>query len=456
MGLKEIVDSLVPSFLRKIHEAVTERRVREAYAPVEGSEWPRGFETPSRWEWRRISGDVAAGDDLDAEGHRAILRRAYAAWCRSPLAGQIVNLTTWFVMGKGLGFQAKDSRVQEALMGFWKDPVNDLHSLQHWMSNELQIYGELFIRFFINPLDGRVRVRLVDPVEIREVVTDPEDMRTPVAYLREYRRKALPSEWIEAFEDHGMGLPPMMDETVKEVIGAEDILHVKVNNVSNRKRGLSELYRVLPWLDAYERWLEDRLTINRARGAFVFLRKVPAAADRVGGPFNVDSSGKYQVPKPGSILVVHEAEDWEVLSPNIGADDAKEDGRALKLMIAAGSGIFEHYFGDPSTGNLATTRSMELPMVKKFEDRQRQFEGVFRDIYQRVVDAGIAAGTLPPDVDKTIDVSFPPIVPEDVALLTKTLIEQVVAGLLSKDSARRMIPWIDDPSREAETVGSES
>jgi len=444
----------MPPILRRAHEA-SEERMREASSSIEGGEWPGGYGAPGRWEWRRISSDVAAGE-LDAEGHRAILRRAYAAWCRNPLAGQIVNLTTWFVMGKGLGFAARDARVQRALIRFWNDPDNDMPVMQHWMSNELQIYGEIFCRFFISPIDGSVRIALVDPIEILEVVTDPDDIRKPVAYLREYRRRGLPEEWIDAFDSHGgIGVFPLTDELVKEVINVEEILHVKVNNVSNRTRGLSELYRVLPWLDAYARWLEDRLSINRARATFVFLRKVPTVPSRAGGPFETDSTGKYRVPKPGSILVVHEGEEWQVLAPKIGADDAKEDGRALKLMVAAGRGIFEHYFGDPATGNLATTRSMELPMVRKFEDRQRLFESVFGKVFQRVIDAGIAAGTLSPDVDRTVDINFPPIVPEDVALLTKTLVKQVDSGLLSKDSARRMIPWIGDATHEAEAVEEE-
>jgi hypothetical protein len=139
----------------------------------------------------------------------------------------------------------------------------------------------------------------------------------------------------------------------------------------------------------------------------------------------------------------------------VGADDAKEDGRAIKLMIAAGSGIFEHYFGDPSTGNLATTRSMELPMVKKFEDRQRLFEGLFRKVFESVIESSVTAGVLPSDVDRTVEVSFPPIVPEDVSLLTKTLIDQVDAGLISKESARRMIPWVGDPSGENKSIDEE-
>jgi hypothetical protein len=455
MGLKEIVDSIVPPILRKLHHAASGEKVQESYSPVEGSEWPLAPDAVSRWEWRSISRDIFGGGELDPEDHRAILRRAYAAWCRNPLAGQIVNITTWFVMGKGLGFGARDDRVKEVLSRFWRDPENDMQSMQHWMSNELQIYGELFIRFFVNHLNGTMRMALIDPAEIREVVTDPNDVRKPVAFLREYRRRAIPDEWTGAFRGQNDGFP-MQDEEAREVIDASEILHVKVNNVSNRTRGMSELYRVLPWLDAYERWLEDRIALNRARGTFAFLRKVPTSPEKVGGPFQSDSTGRYIIPKPGSILVVHEAEDWQVLSPSIGADDAKEDGRALKLMIAAGSGIFEHYFGDPSTGNLATARSMELPMVKKFEDRQRLFEGVYGRIFQRVIDAGISAGVLPADVDRTVEVNFPPIVPDDVALLTKTLVEQVNAGLLSKDSARRMIPWIDDASREAESVEREA
>lgn len=462
MGLRDIVDSLVPRPLRRIRDAVVgncEGKTNEiviSEGTAEGSESSFDPAYADRWEWRKISRDVGAGDELDTSAHHAIMRRAYSAWCRNPLAGQIVNLTTWFVMGKGLGFTAQDERVQKVLKKFWSDHDNDMPVMQHWMSNELQIFGEIFLRFFRNPIDGSIRMALVDPMEIVEIVTDPDNVRKPVCYLREYKSPGVPSEWIDSFAQHGnLAWFPVEDTPVREIVDADEIHHVKVNNVSNRKRGLSELYRILRWLDVYERWLEDRMSINRARGTFAFLRKVPVAPDRAAGPFETDSSGKYIVPKPGSILVVHESEEWEILSPSVGSDDAREDGRAIKLMIAAGSGIFEHYFGDPSTGNLATTRSMELPMVKKFEDRQRLFENLFSRIFQRVIESSVKAGVLPADIDRTVEVSFPPIIPEDVAMLTDTLVNQVEAGLLSKDSARRMIPWIGDPSREAEVVGRE-
>jgi len=454
MKLKDIVDGLVPPMLKRVHDAISNSKVSES-AGVEGAETSESNPS-SRWEWRTISRAFDSEEELSPEEHREILRRAFSTWCRNPLAGQIVNITTWFVMGKGIGYSAKDEQVGKAIDRFWNDPENDMLAVQHWMSNELQIYGELFIRFFVNPINGAIRIGLIDPLEIRDIVTSADNIRKPVAYLREYGKPSTPSEQMDEFKARGtLGSLSLGDNMVREIIDADEILHVKVNCVSNHKRGISELYRVMRWLDAYDRWLEDRISLNRARGAFAFLRKVPTVPDRASGPFQTDSSGNYITPKPGSILVVHEGEDWQVLSPSIGSDDAREDGRAIKLMIAAGSGIFEHYFGDPSTGNLATARSMELPMVRKFEDRQRLFENVFGKIFQRAIDAGILAGTIPASVDRNVEINFPPIMPDDVALLTDTLVSQIEAGLISKASARRMIPWIGNASAEASAIEKE-
>jgi hypothetical protein len=461
MDIKRIAEAIIPHIISRLKER-SEQAGRESAggsvqesAGVEGSEWNLSPAEISRWEWRRISSDVG-DEDLSPDARRAIQQRAYKAWCTNPLAGQIVNLTTWFVMGKGVGFAARDPHVQDLLGRFWNHPDNDMSVMQHWMSNELQVYGEIFVRYFVNPISGEVRIAMIDPLEIRDILTDPQNVRRAVSFLREYQKPPSPDQSSVEFLSRGeSGLTSLTLESAREVIDADQILHVKVNNVSNQKRGISELYRVLRWLDAYDRWLEDRISINRARGTFAFLRKVPTAPLRASSPFQTDASGKITIPKPGSILVVHQGEDWEVLSPGIGADDAREDGRAIKLMIAAGSGIFEHYFGDPSTGNLATARSMELPMVRKFEDRQRLFENVFSKIFQRVIDAGLRAGMIPVDADRTVDVNFPPIMPDDVALLTDTLIDQVEAGILSKESARRMIPWISDAAAEAEAVGRE-
>jgi hypothetical protein len=60
-------------------------------------------------------------------------------------------------------------------------------------------------------------------------------------------------------------------------------------------------------------------------------------------------------------------------------------------MVAAATGIMEHYFGDPSTGNLATSTAMELPMLKQFEGRQQLWWDVLTDLVDYVIEASARA-----------------------------------------------------------------
>jgi hypothetical protein len=41
-------------------------------------------------------------------------------------------------------------------------------------------------------------------------------------------------------------------------------------------------------------------------------------------------------PEPGSVIIHNEAEQWSAVKPEINANEAVEDGRAIKLMIAVG------------------------------------------------------------------------------------------------------------------------
>lgn len=123
-----------------------------------------------------------------------------------------------------------------------------------------------------------------------------------------------------------------------------------------------------------------------------------------------------------------------------GATTSAEDGRRLLLMVSAATGVFEHYFGDPSTGNLATATSMERPMEMMFTERQRLWVDTIRSILEFVVDwaarapngmlhtgskievddegeetviLAIDPGTQEP-IDRTVEVSFPPLLEKSV------------------------------------------
>jgi hypothetical protein len=122
-------------------------------------------------------------------------------------------------------------------------------------------------------------------------------------------------------------------------------------------------------------------------------------------------------------------------------------------MICAASGIFEHYFGDPSTGNLATAKTMELPMVKKFVILQTIWRDVYLKLLNYVIDRKIEAGVLPgrveldpknkrkkyiTDLDRTIDIDFPPILEEDLAVWATALQTASSTGLISEETAAKL------------------
>ena len=428
--IQKIIDSFKPK--------TTEKTLRE---------WSSYRVDP--YEWQPLN--VRRGkSDFTPMSRKEMFDNAFDAWMNDPLAGHIVNLNTWFAMGEGITFSADDDRAQELIHEFWSDPESRWDLKQIQISDELQVFGEVFLRLFINPLSGKIKAALIDPREIVDIAFDSSGQ--PNKYLRAFTRRIYnddPDSFTGTFE--------FETEDEEEEIASPEIMHIAVNRLSSGSRGVSELYRILPWLDLYSQWLRDRVALNRVRSSFAYLRKVPGSPAQAKEVFEKDpSTGRYKPPQAGSVLVVNEGEEWQVLHPSIGADDAQEDGRALKLMIASGSGIFEHYFGDPSTGNLATTRSMELPMLKKFEARQRLLGGFYRTLFKRVIETAKSAGRLPSDTSSKVEVEFPPIVKSEIKEITSTLIDQLDAGLISKRRALSLNPWVEDIESEIEKIENES
>jgi len=122
--------------------------------------------------------------------------------------------------------------------------------------------------------------------------------------------------------------------------------------------------------------------------------------------------------------------------------------------------IFEHYLGDPSTGNLATATAMELPMLKLFEFEQQVWEDVIGDLVTFVVlqalrygprelralgsvKVDLAGGSplwaVEPkgDVDLTVAASLPPIVQSDVAVWANALSSIAQAEVMT---GQQMVP----------------
>lgn len=403
--------------------------------------------------WRLIGDPGGTGAWADPTQIKEVQREAQNWWLKDPLLGQAVNLKRYFILGPGMSFTAEDPECDAALRGFWNDPANRLFFAQGEWFDSLAVYAELALRFYQAP-DGSVQVRLIPVTEIADVITDPEDRHRLLYLRRQWTRRT--------FDQAGKSYH---EEAVDELIPGEEVLFVAVNHPPGWVRGVSPFYRAIPWAKAYAEWLQDRARLNKAKGAWAWLRRIKGGAAalakstqdlaaKIGGAVRTTSgtgTAELPPPKPGSVITTNEGVEWDVINSRVGADDAKEDGRALKLQICAALNVFEHYFGDASVANLASAKAMELPMRREYEWWQGLMAWILRQVFQRVLEAQVRAGRLPETftvakqvwrdgavveettekqtVDCHIDVNFPSLKGEDNRL------DQVKAAQIEQQMA---------------------
>ncbi len=355
-------------------------------APEDDSGW-RAMAVASPLGLRAIQ-----GTERDLLDWRELLRAAYEAYCTNPLAYAVIEQGTNFVLGGGVRVVARDPRAQRVLDRFWADPENRMDERVYSIQTELALFGEQFLRFFVDPLTGRVVLRQLDPLYVEAIETDPEDLERPLRYL--YRPPVAAA---------GAGAAGVGGDGDGQWIPASEVLHVAINRVSNALRGRSDLAPLLPWLRRYRDWLTDRVRQNRYKGAFLWEVTVQGADRAQLDRLRAELAAP---PEPGSVLFHNEAETWRAVQPQIGAGEVRDDGRAIRLMIATGAGVPEHYLSEGGNANRATAAEMGLPAIKRFQRRQELLRSVIERIVKRVLDEQQRAGRLGPRVDRSFAVEF--------------------------------------------------
>lgn len=360
---------------------------------------------------------AATGEVIPAANRKAnvLLSRLY--YTKDPLARQAIRLWTDYTFGSGMNWQAKEESTQKALEGFWDAKANQsVLSVrgQRKSSDKLLVDGEIFFALFM--AKGEAKIRRIDPLEISEIVTNPDDVEDVRFYKREWTdSQGKPHATIYRSFNNPKG------EETKDSLGANVkqtdeafVYHLAYNTIGQRGNPL--LLPALDWIKQYRRFLASRVAVMLALARFAWKAKTK------GGQTAVDSIKSTYDEKEvaaGSMIVENLGVDMQPIKTDSGASNAYQDGRMLKLQIAAAVGIPEQYFGDISIGNLATAKTVELPMMKMFQSYQMVWSDTYQDIDELILEhSGVSE-------DKWyVDRDFPAIAPEDVAQLA-TSIEQI-------------------------------
>lgn len=288
------------------------------------------------------------------------LRDAREAWQRHPLARRLVGLTTAYVVGNGIGLTSDDTALRRFIAAFWEQ--NRMAQRVDEWSDELARSGELFPVLFTNLAGGMSSVRVVPAARIERVECDPEDYEQELCFWETPRLGEPPRAWAGP-----ASAPPPTTPLM---------LHYAVNRPLGALRGESDLAPILPWLRRYARWLEDRVRLNAAMRAFLWIVHAPPRLRPI-------LEERYRTPpEAGSVIIAdQDTETWQAVTPNLHAADAEKDGRAMRWMIVAGGpGTALLDVGEGEDSNLATGQAMAEQRRRFLRRRQSYLAWLLTDV----------------------------------------------------------------------------
>lgn len=388
-------------------------------------------------------------------GLNQIIRVCRLYFIKNPLVKRGVKISSYYVFGRGFEIRCEDETANDVIQKFLNAPGN-LAELGHigLVAKEETIHsdGNLFVALFEDEGSGETVVRTIDAIEINEIVCNPDDASEPWYYQRRWNQQVfnpadgtLKNENAEAWYP-ALGYEPdakLKEINSKPVMWNSPVCHMKVDGLAKWKFGCPPVYAALDWARSYQHFLEDWCTITRALARFAWNVETKGGQQAIQAFQQVMTTtladGGTQIernppPTTGAAFVTGPG---NKLTPmrTAGASTEPEQGRRVLLMVAAAFGLPETFFGDASTGSLATAQSLDRPTELKFLEAQERWREFLQRICMEVLrrsnsrpagklrEARKKANKNGDLSDITVSVKFPAILEHDVAQMVSAIVQ---------------------------------
>lgn len=381
---------------------------------VQENRYKKALEDDDEAEWTNL--DKTSDKILNEEEARELRAQAYKLYYRNAHARNIIRLFEKYVVGRKFNIipVTDTEQVKEWWDLFWK--INKMGLRKKEIVRRVFRDGETFLRYF-KMADGMLKVRFMNP----DFVKQPDDKNN--------------------HNTHGIETDPEDVETVKKYwykdksIDPIEVYHDKILVDSDVKRGRSYLEAIAKYIVMFNKWLNNRMKLSIVRAIVGLIRKVTGSPTQAANLATAYNTSKYQAPDKSfyhrapegvSIITANRGVDYELKSPNLQAADAQHDGRTLLLAISAGAGLTEAMVTSDAKGtNYASSLIAEAPANMEFQDWQEHFSYLFKDMFERVIKAGIEKNKIPQSylVQKEIKIKNP--ITGEITIKTVTVKEEV-------------------------------
>lgn len=337
-------------------------------------------------------------------GVQQLIRITRIMAIKNPLIKRGAEIVAMYVFGRGIEIRSEDEAANAVVQAFLTGNKKELgHTGLAQKERAMQTDGALYWSL---PDDGKggIKITMVDPLEIMDCITDPDDTSCPRYFLRRWTRwdnaTTISPEtqncWYPAME-YLMSGPVDKPTTIQ---GNPVNWEIPIFRTSagacppNWRWPIPPLYAAIDWAGSYKGFLEDWATVQRTLSRFALMIETKGGAGAIAAYnallnttlFNAQGTQTERNPPPvtGSAHISGPGNDVKAFK-SAGASTAPEQARRLLLMVAAAEGLPETFFGDASTGSLATAVSLDRPTELKFREIQARWTDILIQILTYVL-----------------------------------------------------------------------
>lgn len=364
----------------------------------------------------------------------------FFAYHHDPYGKATVNILVDFTLGKGFQVQCENEVAQALWEAFEK--ANDFQNQFRNLARELSAYGEHMLwwlpdneKYIIYPNDEInlkdvpkafiPRLRLIDPSNIVEIVTYPEDITRRLFYVW-----LTPTQYqTYTAKDPATGKVVNSTKLIYQQIPAKEIMHYTINAVSNEKRGRSDLFAALPYFKRLRDSVNYEIIAQQKNAAWAIDTTIAGDENDISN-YIADQQALSTIAPAGSEFVHTAAIKREYLGNSSTGKSVSSAFEWTLSMIAACTGIPISYYGTHLSGG--STRASAIvatePVAKRFEMRQEVYKGIVRDVFNRLMDHfGIK--------NRSMEVIFPEIITQDRSAKLKDLYMAETSKWISNERA---------------------
>ena len=319
-----------------------------------------------------------------------LISRLY--YIKNPICRRLVDVCAAYVFARGVDVSTEDETANDVIQDFFtRNRIVFGHVGLIRQERAKDLDGNIFWALFADQARrGNVIVRTVDPIEIQDIVTDPQDADTEWFYHRTWTEDAFnPTSGVishqtrEAWYPALNFSPPIKTPSIGGVPVLWDVpmYHRKAGGVGKWRFGCPRIYPLLDWARETRRYLEACASLAQSLAQIGLTATTKGGVQALEGlkqQFQTTVGPSAQIwdtnppAVPGSFFGSGPGTKLEAFKTQ-GAGLDPEKVRQYKLMCCMVKGVPETFLADVATGNLATATSLDRPTETTMLELQEEW-----------------------------------------------------------------------------------